>query len=187
MDYESLGVDAQAVALALAVKEIEQQASQVGWDHPPTVYALVKAKQLLADPQLPEQFRGHLESQIQVNEEYLVAVVQEDLSTPQILETLEQLAWPEEVCGMAVSLERVSVPPEVEAQAPADSEAAATFFANHESREEIRICAGALRTGQTWCAIRSRAHDSEESVVEGSEMIPDLSQALLATFAPEEE
>ncbi|OKL46108.1 hypothetical protein BSR29_02465 [Boudabousia liubingyangii] len=185
MDIEALGVDPQAVALALAVKEIEKEASRNGWDHAPTVYALVPSKDLLEDPQLPEGYRDYLEPQLAANPAHLTAVIQEDLSSADVMETLGYLAWPEQVAGMAVTLERVSVPPEVEAQAPEDAEEAARFFAEHPDRDEVRICAGVLRTGQQWCALRARSHDDDDSVVESSDLIPDLTAALLATFEPE--
>ena len=179
MDNE---LDPQAVALAVAVREIEEQASQVGWDHAPTVYALVKSADLLEREELPENLRNVLAAQAQVNPDHLTAVIQEDLSAADVLETLSQLAWPKAVAGMALSMERVSVPPQAEAEAPEDPEEAARFLANHPDHDDIRIVAGVLRGGQSWAAIRARRLDSADSVVDGSQLVPDLTNAMLTTF-----
>ncbi|AOZ72360.1 hypothetical protein BK816_02790 [Boudabousia tangfeifanii] len=187
MDIASLGVDPQHVALAQVVLEIELEAAKNGWDLPATAYALVPSKDLLAEgEELLPNLREQLETQVAANSEHLTAVAQPDLNLADLEETLAQLAWPEQVAGMAVCLERVSVPPQAEAEAPEDPQAALEFYANHPDREEFRLVAGATRTGKTWCALRSRKLDNPDSVAQGSDMFPDLTEALLATFAPDE-
>ena len=44
---------AREIALANVVVDIEKGAARVGWDHAPSIYALVPTAMLLADPNLP--------------------------------------------------------------------------------------------------------------------------------------
>ena len=44
---------AREIALANVVVDIEKGAARVGWDHAPSIYALVPTATLLADPILP--------------------------------------------------------------------------------------------------------------------------------------
>ncbi len=43
---------AREIALANVVVDIEKGAARVGWDHAPSIYALVPTAMLLADPNL---------------------------------------------------------------------------------------------------------------------------------------
>ncbi len=68
---------------------------------------------------------------------------------------------------------------------PDDAEAAAEYAAAHPDREEARIVAGVLRTGETWCAIRQRAHDEDDLVLTGDDLVPALLELLHATLEPD--
>ena len=68
---------------------------------------------------------------------------------------------------------------------PADAEAAAEYAATHPDREEARIVAGALRTGESFCAIRQRAHDEDDLVLTGADLVPALLELLHTTLEPE--
>ncbi len=68
---------------------------------------------------------------------------------------------------------------------PDDAEAAAEYAAAHPDREEARIVAGVLRTGETWCAIRQRAHDEDDMVLTGDDLVPALLELLYATLEPD--
>lgn len=181
------GVTSTQLGLTQAVHEIEQAASALGWDHASTVYALVPTAELLALEELPADMREHLESNWDGTETALTAVIQEDLPGEDLEETLAQLGWPESVAGVAVATERVMVPPAVQEQAPEDPVEAVEFFANHPDRDEVRIVAGVLRTGESWCAVRARSHDNNDEVAEGTNLVPGLVEALFTTFMPAEE
>ena len=48
--------------------------------------------------------------------------------------------------------------------------------------------AGATRAGSTYCALRLRAHDDDQSVVAGIDLVPALLQLLVSTLDdPDEE
>ena len=97
---------------------------------------------------------------------------------------LGRLAWPAEVEGVALTVERLVVPPEVEAQAPADPEEALRWLGEHPRRREVRIAAGVLRDGSRACVLRTRGTeaDPEEAVVTGPDLVPGLTRALASTL-----
>src|SRR5690625_18691 len=94
---------------------------------------------------------------------------------------LAQLAWPETVHGTAVVVERIVVPPEAEASMP-EGDAGVEYLMSHPDRQDVRIAAGVLRTGEPWCAQRSRANDSDHAVGGGAQAVPGLIEALAATL-----
>src|SRR5690606_6206610 len=107
--------------------------------------------------------------------EHLTAVEQENLPESTSLEQLlGRIAWPETVDGAAVVVERIVVPPEVEAAMPEDKDAAATYLAQHPDRREVRLAAAVLRDGTQGCAVRARDHDSPDRVAVGPDLVPGL-------------
>jgi hypothetical protein len=44
------------------------------------------------------------------------------------------------------------------------------------------MVAGVTRAGASYCALRLRAHDDEQSVVNGTELVPGLLELLHATL-----
>lgn len=175
------------LGLTKAVYEIERSASSLGWDRASTVYALVPTRELLELEELPSDMREYLKSTWDGSEHTLTAVIQEDLPGTDLEDTLAQLAWPETVIGAAVCTERVMVPPEAQENAPDDPVEAVEYFANHPDRDEVRIVAGVLRSGESWCAVRARSHDHDDEVGEGSNLVPGLVEALFTTFLSAEE
>ncbi|WIK63690.1 PPA1309 family protein [Gleimia hominis] len=184
MDDNQLGASSPEEGLTVAVTEIERSAAQLGWDRASTVYALVPTGELLELDELPADMRNQLESTWDHSPHTLTAVIQEDLPGTDLEETLAQLGWPESVLGAAVCTERVMVPPEVQDSAPEDPQEAVEYFANHPDRDEVRIVTGVLRSGESWCAVRTRSHDEDDEVAQGMNLVPGLVDALLATFAP---
>lgn len=177
---------AHQVALANVVVDIEKAASRAGWDHAPSLYALVPTADLIAQPDLPADIAQALREGWDGSDSHLSAVIQEDLPEDELEEILGHLAWPEQVAGAALTVERVIVPPEVEAAAPADLEEAMEFISNHPSRTEVRLAVGVLRSGESWCALRARTFDTDDKVGQGSLLVPSLVEALAASFAPDE-
>ncbi len=174
-------------ALATAVLEIESHIADGGWDQPARLYALVDTAQLVEhEPQLAAAMGLDAPSE----EGSLTPIEQDQLDPSQMLETvLEQIAWPEGVAGCAAVVERLVLPPEVDDAIPADPAEAQEFAREHPERQEVRIVAGATRHGATYCALRLRAHDDDQSVVGGADLVPGLLTLLSATltYDPEEE
>lgn len=174
-------------ALTQVVRDVERAAARVGWDHAPSLYALVPTADLLEQPGVPDDVSDQLRRTWDGTPTHLSAIVQEDLPDDELEDLLTRLAWPDSVAGAALTVERVIVPPEVEDEAPEDPDAALEFISTHPARTEVRLAVGALRTGETWTAVRARPFDSDDQVGTGPDLVPVLTKALLASFATVEE
>ena len=171
---------ARTTALAQAVREVERHVAGQGWDSSIAVYSLVRSAALVA---ASPEMAGELPDGAASDPEHLTAVIQDGLPEADSLEDLlAQLAWPETVDGTAVVVERLVVPPEAEAQMPADADGGIDYLMNHPDRQDVRIAAGVLRTGESWCALRSRANDDDAAVGGGPTAVPGLVEALAATL-----
>lgn len=167
--------------LATAVLEIERHAAAAGWDQPARLFALVETARLAErEPQLADSL-----GQVQ-----LTPIEQEGLAAGRPLEDqLTGITWPETVHGCAALVERVVLPPDVEAQLPDEPAGAASYAAQHPDRQEVRIVAAATRSGASYCALRLRAHDDDESVLTGPDLVPGLLELVRGTLeevAPDE-
>ena len=168
-------------ALSVAVSDIDTHVAQLPWDGAVHLFALIRTADALADDdqfaaELPAQFKIEAES----DPEHLTSVAQEELpDAGDLEELLAQIAWPDAVTGAAVAVERVVLPPDVEAELGPDPDPA--VYLEHPKREDVRMVVGALRTGETWTVLRMRHHESD--VLGGENLVPGLVQALRATFA----
>ncbi len=163
--------------LITSALETERHVAAAGWDQPPRLFALVRTAGLL-------EREPHLRAQIGVGqEEALTAIEQEGLPSTSSLETLlAQLAWPQEVDGVALAVERLVVPPEAERDLPEDPERAAEALAAHPDRKDVRLLVAVLRDGESTCLLRQRDHDTDDKVASGPDIAPGLVQALSATL-----
>lgn len=170
-----------ALGLRIAVVEVERHASTSGWDRGPSLFALVRTTELaVAEPELAVELGVH------DGTANVFTPVEQELHDDS--ETLEELLgriiWPESVDGALVVVERLVLPPEVEQAVPDDPEAAAEFAAEHDEREDVRIVAGVLRSGEAHCVLRMRSHDSDDALLHGSDVVPGLVSALRETLEP---
>jgi hypothetical protein len=171
-------------ALAAAVLEIETHISEAGWDQPARLYALVETARIVEHEPALAAAMG-LDSSAAAGS--LTPVEQDQLTPGRPLErVLESVAWPPSVSGCAAVVERLVLPPEVDADIPEDPADAARFAREHPERQEVRIVAGATRGGSTYCALRMRAHDDDQSVVAARDLVPGLLQLLAATLEDDE-
>lgn len=170
-------------ALATAVLEIEAHIAAGGWDQPARLYALVDTAQLVVREPALASAMGLDSSSAQGS---LTAIEQDQLSPERPLESvLESIVWPANVAGCAAVVERLVLPPDADADIPEDPSRAEEFAREHPDRQEVRIVAGVTRTGSTYCALRLRAHDDDQSVVGGSDVVPGLLALLGATLEEE--
>src|SRR5699024_11083648 len=115
---------------------------------------------------------------------HLTSIEQETLpSATSLEELLARLAWPDAVDGAAVVTEHITVPPEAEENLPSDPDEATQMLLDHPERRDLRMAAGVLRSGETWCAIRAKTTAEEAAVAQAPDLLPELAQALLAAFA----
>ena len=166
--------------------ETEIHVAAFGWDQPVRVFALARtAEALRTDPDLAEFLDASAVEEARTDPELLTVVEQEGLPAAADLEhLLAQLAWPESVHGAAISVERLVLPPaaQEEADAITDATERLAFLQARPDREDIRMVVGVLRSGESWCALRSRAHDDDTSVYQGEQLVPGLVEALATTF-----
>jgi hypothetical protein len=171
-------------ALASAVLEIENHIAGGGWDQPARLYALVETARLVQREPALAAAMGLDSSAAQGS---LTPVEQDQLAPDQPLEqVLQSITWPDGVSGCAAVVERLVLPPGVDAEIPDDPAVAEEFAREHPARQEVRIVAGATRAGATYCALRLRAHDDDQSVVAGSDLVPALLELLAATLEDDE-
>lgn len=182
-DADDLGLE-DAVAptagsLRAAVVEVEHYVSDDGWDQPGRLFALVPTVELVeAEPELAVELGVHASTY-----EALTPVEQEIDPTIRSLEALlGKIAWPSAVVGVVAVVERVVLPPRVEQELPPEDDLAVAFAAEHPAREDVRIAAGMLRTGESHCVLRLRSHDDDEHLVHGADLVPRLLAALRETL-----
>jgi hypothetical protein len=167
-------------ALASAVLEIEQHIANGGWDQPARLYALVPTAELVAKEPVLAHAMGLDESAAAGS---LTPVEQEPLGSDADLErSLETISWPPGVSGCAAVVERLVLPPDAEAPVLDDPERASAYAREHPARQDVRIVAGATRAGATYCALRLRAADDDQSVLTGAELVPGLLALLRDTL-----
>lgn len=176
LPWHTCGVS-QVEQLEQAVREIDAYAARDGWDGPIRIFSLVDANTAIsANPELAEQLPGDATGLLSIEQEGLP-------ESNSVEELLARIAWPEVVDGAAICLERVTLPPEAEDEIPDDLEEAQRFVANDPRREDIRMVVGVMRTGANWCTLRLRSHDSDAEVISGVGLVPEMVEALAATFA----
>ena len=170
--------------LAEAVTEIERHVATAGWDGPVRVFALVSTGRALeAEPGLAQQLPAPVIEVARQDPHHMTSVEQEGLPESDSLEELlGGMSWPATVDGAAVVVERVVLPPEAEEAMPPEPDAALAYLMGHPDRQDVRLAVGALRTGETWCAVRTRANDEDAAVGGGPDVVPGLVAAVRATL-----
>lgn len=170
---------AATLGLRLATVEVEQYASQAGWDQPSRLFALVPTVELAAaEPELAAELGisdGFGDPYTPVEQEL------EDQGRS-LEELLDQITWPPAVAGALAVVERLVLPPEAEDQLPDELDQVTSFAAQHDKREDVRIVVGVLRSGEAHCVLRMRSHDSDDALISGSDVVPALVEALRETL-----
>ena len=168
-----------ALSLRAASVEVEHYVGEDGWDQPGRLFALVATEELVeAQPDLAIELGVHTGTA-----DLLTPVEQEiDVNDRTLEELLSRIAWPPAVVGVLAVVERVVLPPEVEAEVPDEPEQADRFAADHPAREDVRIVASVLRSGESHCVLRLRSRDSDDDLVHGADLVPALVGALRETL-----
>nr|WP_129338183.1 PPA1309 family protein [Cellulomonas endophytica] len=167
------------------MREVEQHVAAAGWDGPVRVFALVRTRAALeAEPGLADQLDPAVVAAARREPWHLTSVEQEGLPAAEDLEgLLGGMAWPPTVDGVALTVERLVVPPHVEEGLPDDPAAALEVLRHHPERTDVRLAVGVLRDGPSWCVVRTRSHDDDGSLGQGPDAVPGLVEALRATLA----
>lgn len=160
--------------------EVEAHVATSGWDQPPRLYALVPTSELVvAEPALASQLGIDRLTAAGT----LTPIEQDALPDDRPLEQLlQEIEWPGEVVGCAAVLERVVLPSSVEAELPTAGADLSRIAGEHPAREEVRMAAAATRDGRGHCAVRLRAHDHKDAVLDGPLLVPGLLTQLARTL-----
>jgi len=160
------------------IREVEDYVAAGGWDQPTRLFALVPTATLIeADPTVAADL--HLNADVP-----LTSVEQELEFGTDLEELLATIAWPVDVVGAMVVLERMMLPPTATDQLPGDDDPDfVELAANHPDRRDVRIVSAVLRTGQNLNALRYRDHDEPTEVAVAPDLVSRLNDSLLATFA----
>jgi hypothetical protein len=171
--------DERVSNLEEVVLDLERYSAEAGWDAPPRLYALVEMARLRSEqPGLAEQLG------IPAGLDSLAALEQPPLPGAGAVEDrLATIAWPSEVSGCALVVERIMLPPEAEAEMPVDD--VEGWVAEHPRREDVRVVVGVLRDGSRHSALRLRKHDDPDEVLSAPDLVPALAEALAATLEPD--
>lgn len=177
VDFVDLPVSRPLLDVAL---DLERHVAARGWDRPPALFALVPTAALAAtDPTFADAPAGDLS-----------AVEQDDLPTDLPLEELlGHLGWPAEVLGVALVVERVTLPPG--AELPEDPQETERFAAEHGT--PIRLVVAVARPEAlpdldgnperaAACLVRRRDDDRDEAVALARDLAPGLIDALRTTL-----
>ncbi len=164
--------------LEALVKEVEEYVAAGGWDQPTRLFALVPTATLIAaDPTVA--------TELNLNADVPLTSVEQELEFGTDLEDLlGTIAWPEDVQGAMVVLERMMLPPSATDALPSEDDPEfMDVAANHPDRRDVRIVSAVLRTGGNLNALRYRDHDEASEVAIAPDLVTRLNDALLATFA----
>jgi hypothetical protein len=162
--------------------EIEAFVAGAGWDRPATLFALVPTRLLLADPAAAAVLGSSGEAED--HDQSLTPIAQQELPDGPLDQALAQIGWPDEVAGCALSQEIVMLPPSAEPElTDLSSDAAAAWTAGHPDRREARLVVAVLRDGTAASLLRLRGtSESIDDLLTGTDLAPNLTGALLATF-----
>lgn len=176
MSDPSLPLASQPPLTAVAA-DTERHVARAGWDQAPRMFALVRNHLLLTrEPSMAEHLRD-------ADPRGYTAVEQEGLPrTSDLASLLGRVAWPEEVSGVALAVERIVVPPEVERDLPLDRDEAASALVEHPGRKDVRLLVAVTRAGESVCLLRQRDHDHDDAVAVGADIAPGLVHALSTTL-----
>ncbi len=169
--------DDESDALVAALMEIERHVSSLGWDQPARLFALVRTADLVAaEPHLADALdAGHRPPDA-------ISSIEQDTwhAGEDVVEALQGIAWPDTVEGCALAIERAFLPADAEAAIPDDPDEAARYVADHPRRQDIRVVAGVLRSGERQSL--ARLASEPDDLLGGQDLAPGLSELLSRTL-----
>lgn len=168
-------------ALLAVLLELERHSSELGWDGPPRLFALVHTAHLQAEESALVDALGL--SAAPGPADALTAVEQDGKRwSGDLLADLADLAWTDSVHGCALAVVRTFLPAGLEV--PLDSGAAAAYVAEHPDREEVRVVVGVDRAGNRHGVARVRS--AADELLGAPDLVPDLAAALAHTLRGDE-
>jgi len=148
-----------SIALESAAAEIEAHVGAAGWDQHPALFALVRSARFATDEPETAARLGIADAL----GDALVPIEQDALPDEPLDEALAGIQWPEAVEGCALAQEIIFA-----------------SSLDDPDRREARLVVAVQRDGSSASLLRLR--DQPDDLLTGSELAPNLVQALLATL-----
>jgi hypothetical protein len=166
--------------LVTIVRELDKHVGADGWDQAPRLFALVPTADLIAREPSIAATLGIDESAAP-----LTPIEQEPLPGDRPLDdALAGIAWPTEVVGAALTVERIILPPDAEAALPGYDEGAdvAAAAAAHPAAQDVRLTVAVLRDGTRATGLRVRSYPEGQDLIIAAVIAPSLTDALTETL-----
>lgn len=164
--------------LIAALADVERHVTELGWDQPARLFALVGTKDLLErEPQLAGRIPEGAD-------DAMSAVEQDEFqATDNVFQRLSEIYFPDTVEGAAIALERTFLPAEFEDDVPADAIEASDFVRKHPSRVDVRVVVGVTRDGARHGLARLKSNPDD--LLGAEDLVPGLAEALSETLRSE--
>jgi hypothetical protein len=167
------GSSAKMNSLVSAMLDAEAFVARGGWRQPPQLFSLAKKSSLAAaDQKLSDELQD-------AEPDALIPVAQDPLEEGQPFDVLASIRWPDEVVGCVLVTEIVTLPSEVEKDAPDDPVVAEQWASAHPASREARLSVCVSRDGAYICGLRIKG---EDDIQVEADLADDIVAALLATF-----
>lgn len=157
--------------------ETEAHVATLGWGQEPRLFSLAKNSELLRRQPGLRALLGDIDP-----DEYSAIEQEGALTGTDLEEALGHMAWPQDVDGVAIAVERIVVPPQAETETCGRAGTSSERLASHEAREDVRLLVAALRGGEIITLVRRKAEDDDDKVAIGINIAPGLVEALKATL-----
>lgn len=158
--------------------ETEAHVATDGWGQKPRLFSLARNGDLLKRQPALASMLGAVDPN-----EYS-AVEQDVRLTDKTLEmTLATTAWPKDVDGVALAVERVIMAPSGAPKSAFGKPDTADGITAPGEREDVRLVVAALRNGEIITIVRRKAEDDDTKVAIGTNIAPHLVEALKATLS----
>jgi len=166
--------------LVTIVRELDQHVGAEGWDQAPRLFARVPTADFVAREPSIAATLGIDESAAP-----LTPIEQDPLPGDRPLDdALAGIAWPAEVVGAALTVERIILPPDAEAALPEYGEGAdvAAAAAAHPAAQDVRLTVAVLRDGTRATGLRVRSYPEGQDLIIAAVIAPSLTDALSDTL-----
>lgn len=164
--------------LIAALADVERHVTELGWDQPARLFALVSTKELLErEPQLVGRIPEGAD-------DGLSAVEQDEFhATDNVFQRLREIYFPDTVEGAALAIEQVMLPEQFRDELPDDDAEAAEFVRKHPDRVDVRAVVGVLRDGSRYGLVRFKSNPDD--LLSGEDTVLNLPEALAETLRSE--
>lgn len=152
--------------------ETEIHVASAGWGQQPRLFSLANNGALFKRQPALKSLLGDLDPS-----EFSAIEQDVEVTNKTLEKVLGTTAWPSDVDGVALVVERVIIPTE-----DAPSSFGSSAGPRQGEKEDVRLVVAALRNGEIITLVRRKKEDSDDKVAIGTNIAPGLVEALKATL-----